>query len=294
MSLAIYSGAMKAIWKLPKHAQKSLESFMAKFNENSKSAAIHLEPIGTFKDARLRTARVTQDYRAILREPEVGTVYTLLWVDKHDAAYRWAQNKTIDWNPRTESYQVYSVPGDVGPGPFGELQLVAPPGPSQGPFGELQLVAPPGPSQGPFGELQLVAPPGPSPLGRTSWSSPNAPAPTDDQLLNLGVPEALLPSVKAIKSMADLEALYDYLPIEPMESLSMLLEGTDIETLLTSIEAGKSGASELLDQLDSDNNRASFIEVADDEQLERMINGDLALWQLYLHREQRALVEIGR
>ena len=73
----------------------------------------------------------------------------------------------------------------------------------------------------------------------------------------------------------------------------MLLDGTDYDTLLTSITEGKSGSDDLEAQQDSPNNRTSFIRVADDEQLEAMINGDLALWQLYLHREQRQLVEMS-
>ena len=256
MSLAVYQGAMKAMFRLPKKEQKSLEQFISKFNHDSTSAAIHLEPISTFKDSMLRTARISQKYRAVLRAPDVGDVYTLLWVDNHDEAYRWAENKKVDWNPRTESFQVYSIPRE------------------------------PQPQKESTGSDELKVEPV-QPEDLSAFAAYN-----DEQLQNLGVPEPLLPSVKAVKDDTDLNGVYDYLPIEALESLSMLLNGSDYDTLYTSILAGKSGAEDLETQQESANNRSSFIRVENDEQLEQMINGDLALWQLYLHREQRALVEL--
>lgn len=243
------------MFRLPKQEQKHLEQFIGKFNHDSTSAAIHLEPISTFKDSKLRTARISQKYRAVLRAPDIGDVYTLLWVDNHDEAYRWAENKQVDWNPRTESFQVYSIPQEnTAPLETAKVDEVA---------------APEKEAKGVFATY------------------------SDDELQNLGVPEALLPSVRAIENIQGLEALYDYLPIEPLESLSMILEGADYHTLLTSIEEGKTGSEDLETQLESANNRSSFIRVENDEQLEKMINGDLELWQLYLHREQRALIELN-
>ena len=80
--------------------------FNRKFRENSKSA-IHLEPIIDFKDETLRTARIDQKYRAILKVLGADSYY-LLWVDNHDEAMDWARNKRFDWNERTNAMQVFN------------------------------------------------------------------------------------------------------------------------------------------------------------------------------------------
>ncbi len=94
--------------ELPRNVQSRVRDFQKKFRDNSQSAAIHLEPISQFKDNTLRSARVDQEYRAIL-----GSIgkdnFMLLWVDKHDNAYRWAQNKKFVWNEHTDTCQVVPI-----------------------------------------------------------------------------------------------------------------------------------------------------------------------------------------
>lgn len=96
--------------ELPRNVQQRINDFQRKFRDNSQSASIHLEPISQFKDNSLRSARVDGEYRAIL-----GLLgedrFMLLWVDKHDNAYRWAQNKKFVWNNHTQSCQI--IPIDI-------------------------------------------------------------------------------------------------------------------------------------------------------------------------------------
>ena len=98
--------------ELPRNAQSRVRDFQKKFRDNSQSSAIHLEPITQFKDSSLRTARVDQDYRAILGSLGQDN-FMLLWVDKHDDAYRWAQNKKFVWNEHTQTCQIIPVAIDV-------------------------------------------------------------------------------------------------------------------------------------------------------------------------------------
>ena len=107
MKLFIYDKFFEALVKLNKGTQKKVLDFNRKFRENSKSAAIHLEPIIDFKDETLRTARIDQKYRAILKVLGADSYY-LLWVDNHDEAMDWARNKRFDWNERTNAMQVFS------------------------------------------------------------------------------------------------------------------------------------------------------------------------------------------
>lgn len=113
MKLFIYEKFWDSFIKINKSTQIKVTEFINKFRENSKSAAINLESINTFKDSSLRTARIDQKYRAILKEAEPGKLYLLVWVDNHDEAMDWARNKKIDWNENTQSFQIYTVEESV-------------------------------------------------------------------------------------------------------------------------------------------------------------------------------------
>lgn len=107
MKLLLYDKFMDSFVKLNRTTQRKVMEFQKKFRENSKSAAIHLEPISDFKDPSLRTARIDQKYRAIIKV--VGDEhYYLLWVDNHDEAMDWARKKRFDWNENTNAMQVFS------------------------------------------------------------------------------------------------------------------------------------------------------------------------------------------
>ncbi len=94
--------------ELPRNVQQRTNDFQRKFRDNSQSASIHLEPIMGAKDNSLRSARVDGEYRAILGMLGQDR-FMMLWVDKHDKAYRWAQNKKFVWNDHTQSCQIIPV-----------------------------------------------------------------------------------------------------------------------------------------------------------------------------------------
>jgi len=110
MKLLFYDKFFDSLISLPKGIQKKVIDFQKKFRENSKSSGIHLEPILTFKDKTLRSARIDDTYRAIIKLPDNGDVYYLLWVDHHDKAYEWATNKVFQWNDATQSMQMFTAP----------------------------------------------------------------------------------------------------------------------------------------------------------------------------------------
>ncbi len=109
MKLFIHDKCMEKLIELPKVTAKKVLEFNKKFRENSRSEAIHLEPIITFKDSSLRTARIDQKYRAIIGVASSET-YHLLWVDNHDEAMDWAKNKVFEWNENTQTAQIFSTP----------------------------------------------------------------------------------------------------------------------------------------------------------------------------------------
>jgi hypothetical protein len=110
MKFYIHDKCFDKLIDLPKATQKKVFEFQRKFREDSRTAAIHLEPISTFKDPYLRTARIDVKYRAIIKAPKTGDAYYLLWVDNHDEAMAWAANKIFEWNEHTQSAQLFTAP----------------------------------------------------------------------------------------------------------------------------------------------------------------------------------------
>ena len=110
MKLFIHDKCMEQLFELPKSTQKKVLEFQRKFRENSKSSAINFEAISTFKDQQLRTARIDDKYRAIVKAPVSGDNYYLLWVDNHDEAMDWAKNKVFHWNDNTDTAQIFTAP----------------------------------------------------------------------------------------------------------------------------------------------------------------------------------------
>lgn len=113
MKLFIHDKCFEKILELPKATSKKVIEFQKKFRENSRTDAINLESIVNFKDKSLRTARIDLKYRAIIRVPDSGENYYLLWVDNHDEAMNWAKNKVFKWNELTQTAQIFTSPDSI-------------------------------------------------------------------------------------------------------------------------------------------------------------------------------------
>jgi mRNA-degrading endonuclease RelE of RelBE toxin-antitoxin system len=247
MKLLFYDKFFDSLINLPKGIQKKVIEFQKKFREDSKSSGIHLEPISSFKDQSLRSARVDKTYRAIIKVPSSGEIFYLLWVDHHDKAYNWAENKVFQWNEQTQSMQMFVAPEVV---------------------------------------QENAAQTTEETKNSTFFSRFSV-----DKLLQIGVPEILLPSVKGIDNLEDLEELESYIPDEVFENLFYLLDGANIDQLIYDIIEGKSEGSSIEDQVSSINNQRSFIELTDDEVFNEILNSGLNRWKYYLHPSQRKLVK---
>jgi superfamily I DNA/RNA helicase/mRNA-degrading endonuclease RelE of RelBE toxin-antitoxin system len=109
IKVAISSEFMKAFAAIPKKMQGKVLEFITQFRNNPTASSINYEKINQVKDPTLRSVRIDQTYRGIVKKPDTGNVYMLLWVDHHDKAYAWAKNKICAINPETGSLQVYDV-----------------------------------------------------------------------------------------------------------------------------------------------------------------------------------------
>lgn len=242
MRLFLSDTFYEAVLSLPKKIQSKVIAFQKKFRENNAANGIHLEPIAQFKDNALRSARVDDNYRAIIGVLGNDT-YHLLYVGTHEDAYNWGMRKRFAWNEHTQSCQLITVTESE------------------------EVVSKTAPNKAENAFFKDV---------------------TDDKLLAIGVPQELLSKVRAIQTLDDLDPLDDMLPNDAYENIFNLMDGENIDDIIADIESGRAKANE--DELLSDNNKRRFVELTDDDELQRIIDKDMDVWQLFLHPSQRKLV----
>ena len=88
--------------------------FISKLSTMTTSTGLHLEPIRGSRDRRVRTARVTDFYRAVLFEltADGEVIYVIHGIWPHDEAIKIAESVTVHVNPRNGITEVVNV-GDL-------------------------------------------------------------------------------------------------------------------------------------------------------------------------------------
>lgn len=105
---------------------------------------------------------------------------------------------------------------------------------------------------------------------------------TDEQLLHLGVPKDWLPSIKKITHSDQLLSLLERkdIPEEAVENLMLVEEGTDVRTVITSLEAIQAEQQALI---------TNFYVLTEDDNIATILSSDFASWRLFLHPDQREI-----
>ena len=243
MRLFLSDTCYEPLFALPKKIQTKVVNFQRKFRECTTANGMHLEPIAQFNDASMRTARIDDNYRAVIGLIDDNAY--LLYVGTHENAYNWGIRKKLVWNDHTQACQLVTV-------------------------------------------HQIT-----ETVVKTEESESKETYPYDnvleEQWLKIGVPEELIAQVKLIKSLDDLELLEEYLPTDAFENIYNLLDGENIDDIIAEIEDGQAKENE--DQLLSNNNKRRFVELTDDDALQRILDNDMDKWQLFLHPSQQKLVD---
>lgn len=243
MRLFLSDTCYEPLFALPKKIQTKVVNFQRKFRECTTANGMHLEPIAQFNDASMRTARIDDNYRAVIGLIDDNAY--LLFVGTHENAYNWGIRKKLVWNDHTQACQLVTV-------------------------------------------HQIT-----ETVVKTEESESKETYPYDnvleEQWLKIGVPEELIAQVKLIKSLDDLELLEEYLPTDAFENIYNLLDGENIDNIIAEIEDGQAKENE--DQLLSNNNKRRFVELTDDDALQRILDNDMDKWQLFLHPSQQKLVD---
>jgi hypothetical protein len=242
MRLFLSDTCYEPLFALPKKIQTKVVNFQKKFRECTTTNGMHLEPIAQFNDSSMRTARIDDNYRAVIGLIDDNAY--LLYVGTHENAYNWGIRKKIVWNDYTQACQLVTI--------------------------------------------QQISETIVHTENKEEEIYPYANIPTD-KWLSIGVPNDLVEQVKQIKSLDDLEILEQCLPTDAFENIYNLLDGENIDDIIADIIEGQAKENE--DQLLSNNNKRRFVELTDDDALQRILDNDMDKWQLFLHPSQQKLVD---
>lgn len=246
--------------KLPANVHTKVMKWAIQFQSDPKSSGINYENINGARDPNLKSIRIDKDWRGIVFKPSSGDVYVLLYVDHHDSAYRWAENRKLTINPVTGAMQMLTFERT-------EQQESVPP-------------------------VVRTAPESPAPASDVYAAAPLFAALSDQELMSLGVPAEMLDAVRPITSDEALDAIQARLPVEAYEGLFLVAAGDTVTQILMSRETRVDKVVDTEDfaaALSTPESQSRFVVVSDDETMAAIMNAPLAQWRVFLHPTQQKL-----
>lgn len=255
--------------KLPSNIHSKVLKWAVIFQTDPKSPGINYEKIHAARDPNLKSVRIDQDWRGIVFKPESGDVYVLLYVDHHDAAYKWAERRKLAINPVTGAMQVVVVE---------EVITTEPVRPE-------------------FSVANVEIEP------NTDKADPSIESPliysdkSDTELMSLGVPQEWLTRIRAVRSESELDVLQVSLPVEAYEGLFLLAAGDTVAQVLISRETRVDrviNTDDYAAALTTPESQSRFVIVDDDEAMLAIMNAPLAQWRIFLHPTQHKLASGDR
>ena len=259
LKVALAQDFLSNLSKLPSSIQSKVLKWALKFQSDPTANSINYETIKGARDKNLRSVRIDQDWRGIVFKPDKGDVYVLMYVDKHDDAYRWAETRRVAINPVTGAMQLFAVERAEEVSKLDAAQPVA-------------------------AESQAA-------------SQPFYAALSDAELLSIGTPEELIPQVRSIRSEDDLDAMQEGLPVEAYEGLFLVAAGDTVSEVLTARETRvdkKVDTEDFAAALQTAESQARFVVVDDPDTMTAIMNAPLAQWRVFLHPTQRKLADSDR
>lgn len=266
----------KMVSKLEPALKTKAYAFLEKLTDDDKLPGLHIEPITNSVDARVRTGRVDQGYRAVLFKLTTPTSvdYVLHGIWTHDKAIDIAKKVRLTLNPISGVPEIIEA-GDVGSARVEAKPVAEAPAPEPKASEPQSLLAAYGYGlsdltedlgiEARFAERLLLA------VDEDALLGVAATAPAEWQGL------AALDLATGLHSddiKSKLENVKEKLGLEQPEP-----ETADTDEAL--VEAIKKPAGQL-----------SFAWIESNEELERVINeGDFGAWRIFLHPEQRQFVD---
>ncbi|MEV0699579.1 UvrD-helicase domain-containing protein [Saccharopolyspora sp. NPDC050389] len=217
------------------------------------------------RDPRVRTAKVTDNFRAVFFA--AGTAedqyYVLVAIRPHDEAYKYATRITIRLNPMNG---IAEVLGDFA-------------APQEAPVSKTDACEDDRPLLLPYRVDELKA------MGILPELAEHAVVLRDEDEL-----EKLCLHAPAWQASALLDLAFGM----PMDEVVKIYGSPEGRSTSSTIPIDANDPKQFRDSLDRAASQMEFVLVEGDEHLRRMLDGDFAAWRTFLHPEQRQLVERDR
>jgi superfamily I DNA/RNA helicase/mRNA-degrading endonuclease RelE of RelBE toxin-antitoxin system len=260
VQLRMLESAAKEVDKLPRSVKGAIYDFQRKFRQDLRSPGLRFKQLAG--DSQLYSARVTDDYRAIMARVS-GTEFLLVAVKPRQSAYD---------NLERYAYQVNPVTGGIE---FLDIVHV-----------DQQVFL--DEAKSPHAQATASAAPGAQPAAAV----PLFAAYFEAQLLDLGVAAPLLPLIAKVTTEDELLALVEYAPQLSREVLLALHDGMASEDVLEQVTAPLRAASPVnTADFEAALARPATQVTTDDAALQAVLEGDFTRWQVFLHPAQRAIAE---
>lgn len=236
--------------KLPSATQSKILKWAIRFQSDPTASSINYEKFNS-RDPNLRSVRIDLDWRGIIFRSPDDDVFVLLYVDHHDAAYRWAENRKLQINPVTGAMQlvvldeVHETAVEPGPAPSGKVIEPAL-------FDSLS-------------SKDLLS------LGVPEEQIPQIRALRSDGDLD---------RIQGILPVEAYEGLFLY---AAGDSLTQILQARETRVDL------EVDTKDFVAALDKAETQSRFVVVSSDEELTKILNAPLAQWRVFLHPTQRKL-----
>jgi hypothetical protein len=265
MTFLIADTFSDSLGRLTGDEQKAVKTTAFDLQMNPASPGLQFHRLDKARDKSFWSVRVNADVRLIVHRSDQSLL--LCYVDHHDKAYDWAERRRLETHPRTGAAQFVEIRETV-------KEVVVP-----------------------VFVQQPEAPLQPTPRSAAAPSRPFAYVP-DEDLLAFGVPSEWLRDVRDATELS-LLALIDHLPGEAAEALLELATGGSPrrEPVLVVRERTEPypeappAPLPLPTAFEHPDAQRRFRVVSSVEELQRALEFPWDKWTVYLHPEQRQLVE---
>lgn len=265
--------------KIDSSLKKKAFAFLEKLAEDDTAPGLHIEPIKNSLDKRVRTGRVDQGYRAVLFKLTDGgsSTYVFHGIWAHDDAITMAGKVSLKVNPVTGIAEIRLV------------DVVAPTEsykqPSWSPPDEAAAPAPHGVVDAPSAAEPVTAP----------WFFP---VPGESLVDDLGLPPEVAAHVSGLNSEDELLDYSSTLDSWQGQVLLNLATGMTVAEAKADLEiepltepVGDTDA-DILKGIRHPAAKIQFAEIDGKDELKQVIEGgDFGAWRVFLHPQQRTLVE---
>ena len=250
MNFLIADSFSSALGKLNANEQKAVKITVFDLQQDPASPGLKFHRIDKSKDQNFWSIRASRDIRIIIHK--TASSFLLCYVDHHDDAYHWAERRKIETHPRTGAAQIVEVRERVE-----EITL------------QSYVQEEP--------QVQQAAD-----VPRVRYYPPLFQQLSEDQLMDVGVPEDWLPDVHNASEDNFLD-LADHLPAEAAEALLEYVATGQLQVK----EADVAG----LDPFAHPDAQRRFRVMENVDELQQALDYPWDKWAIYLHPDQKEIVE---